>query len=188
MVNIYELEKIKSLRRKLNLTQNQLAKLAGVSQSLIAKVESKMVDPAYSKVIAIFHALEHELNKGDRQKSARDIMTKQLITASPRDKLDKLMEIMKKYNISQLPVLQNGKCVGSVSENEFIDWITKYGNKLSTVTVSEVMEAGFPTLPPDAQLSTITELLRLYKAILVEAKGETIGIITKADLIKAIRH
>ncbi|MFH1520494.1 MAG: CBS domain-containing protein [Candidatus Micrarchaeota archaeon] len=188
MVKIRELEKIKSLRKKLDLTQKQLAKLAGVSQSLIAKIESNRVDPAYSKVIAIFYALEQELSKGDSQKTAKDIMTKQIITATPNDKLNKIMEIMKKYNISQLPVLQNGKCIGSVSENEFIDWITKYGNSLGKVHVNEVMEMSFPTIPPNAKLSTITELLKLYKAILVETKGTPIGIITKADLIKAIKH
>ncbi|MDO8554616.1 MAG: CBS domain-containing protein [Candidatus Micrarchaeota archaeon] len=187
MINIFELEKIKSLRKKLDLTQKQLAKLAGVSQSLIAKIESNRVDPAYSKVIAIFQALEHELSKGDGAKKAKEIMTKHLLLAKPDDKLDKLMEIMREEGISQLPVIQNGKCIGSLSDGEFVDWLTKYGKNIGKVSAREVMEASFPSIPPEAELGVITELLRFYKAILVEEKGEIKGIITKADLIKTLK-
>ncbi len=185
---MYELDKIKSLRKKLNLTQKQLAKLAGVSQSLIAKIESNRVDPAYSKVIAIFQALEHELSKGDGQKTAKEIMTKHLIPARPEDKLDKLMVIMREKGISQLPVIQNGKCIGNISDSEFVDWITKYGKNIGKISAREVMEEGFPSVPPEAELGVITELLRFYKAILVEQNGEIKGIITKADLIKTLRN
>ena len=58
----FDVKSIGSLRRKLNLTQKQLAKLSGVSQSLIAKIESNRIDPSYSKVVSIFHALENEMN------------------------------------------------------------------------------------------------------------------------------
>ena len=42
---ITELREIKELRKKFGLTQTDLAELAGVSQSLIAKLESNMIDP-----------------------------------------------------------------------------------------------------------------------------------------------
>lgn len=184
---MYDLEKIKSLRKKLNLTQKQLAKLAGVSQSLIAKIESNRIDPAYSKVIAIFQALEHELSKGDNAKKAKEIMTRHLLLAKPDDRLDKLMELMREKGISQLPVIQNGKCIGSISDSEFVDWLTKYGKGIGKISAREVMEGSFPSVPPKAELNIITELLRFYKAILVEEKGEIQGIITKADLIKTLK-
>ncbi|MBU4502216.1 MAG: helix-turn-helix domain-containing protein, partial [Nanoarchaeota archaeon] len=48
------LEEIKIRRNKIGLTQTQLARLAGVSQSLIAKIESKKIDPTFSKTKSIF--------------------------------------------------------------------------------------------------------------------------------------
>ncbi|MDH5420035.1 MAG: helix-turn-helix domain-containing protein, partial [Candidatus Bathyarchaeota archaeon] len=52
------LEEVAKKRRILGLTQKQLAKLAGVSQSLIAKLESRKIDPSYTKVKAIFDVIE----------------------------------------------------------------------------------------------------------------------------------
>jgi len=52
------LEEIPRKRRELGLTQSKLAILAGVSQSIIAKIESGSVDPSYSVVARILAALE----------------------------------------------------------------------------------------------------------------------------------
>ncbi|MEM2547192.1 MAG: helix-turn-helix domain-containing protein, partial [Candidatus Bathyarchaeia archaeon] len=52
------LDEIAKRRKLLGLTQKQLAKIAGVSQSFVAKVESGKIDPSYSKVKAIFDVLE----------------------------------------------------------------------------------------------------------------------------------
>ena len=54
---VVELEEIKEIRKKLGLTQSDLAKRAGVSQSLIAKVESGRLDPAYSNAQKLINAL-----------------------------------------------------------------------------------------------------------------------------------
>ena len=46
------LQEIKHLRKKFNLTQGELAKLAGVSQSLIAKIESNKINPTFTNSVA----------------------------------------------------------------------------------------------------------------------------------------
>ena len=67
VITIQDIEKIQEIRKKLNLTQTELSKLAGVSQSLIAKLESGHIDPAYSKVKAIFEALDNQINKDQKE-------------------------------------------------------------------------------------------------------------------------
>ncbi len=52
------IEEIANKRRLLGLKQAQLAKAAGVSQSLIAKLESGKIDSSYMKVKTIFDTLE----------------------------------------------------------------------------------------------------------------------------------
>jgi predicted transcriptional regulator len=179
---------IKETRRKLGLTQKQLAHLAGVSQSLIAKIEAQRIDPAYSKVQAIFQALDDQMHKTQRVVLAKQIMTKPLLAAGPQETLEKAIDLMRKKAISQLPVLERGHSIGSISDEKFVDWMEKYGDRISRVHVREAMDESFPVVPSSARLEVITSLLRHYKAVLVK-EGETIqGIITKADLIKVIGH
>ena len=115
-------------------------------------------------------------------------MAKNIKTVNPEDKLDRVMEIMRENAISQVPVLKEGKPIGSVSDNNFVDWITKYGNKISKVSVKEVMEESFPTIPQTSDIEVVTELLKFYKALLVKEQGEITGIITKSDLLKAMKY
>ena len=52
---IAEITEIKIMRKRHGLTQTQLAKLSGVSQSLIAKLEAGIIDPSYSNVKKMKH-------------------------------------------------------------------------------------------------------------------------------------
>lgn len=183
-----DIGKIGDLRRKLGLTQNELARLSGTSQSLIAKIESGRIDPSYSKVRAIFNALEQQLHLDRSTLCARDIMTRQVISASPSDALLEAMRRMKGAAISQLPVLKGGKAVGSINDDQFMELISKYGNRMEKVRVADAMEERFPAIPESSSMEAIIELLRFYKAILVEKDGGIAGIITKADLIKSMRR
>ena len=74
----YELEEIKKIRKKLGMTQTELANRAGVSQSLIAKIESGRIDPTYTKTKKIFAALS-ELEKKEEIK-AEQLMTAKIIS------------------------------------------------------------------------------------------------------------
>ena len=181
------IEKIGEIRRVLGLTQSELAKLSGVSQSLIAKIESGKIDPAYSKVIAIFEALENRKKQHREGRKAKEIMTHGIIGVAPTDTLEKAMKIMRSKDISQLPVIEQGIPVGSISDSMFAGWIEKYREKAGKVAVTEVMESGFPSVPENAEMELVTSMLKFYKAVLVKNGSKVSGIITRADLIKAMK-
>ncbi len=186
-MGLLEIETIGRTRRQLGLTQTELAKLAGVSQSLIAKIESGRVDPAYSKARQIFDALESEISQSDGAKNAKDIMCTHVLSLSPDDKLGKAMKFMKEKGFSQIPVLEGNVNVGSISDDLLIDIVSKHGKDASAIKVKDIMREGFPILPADANLDSVTGLLRFYKAVLIKKGAKFSGIITKADLIKAIK-
>ena len=181
-----DLERIKNLRKQLNLTQKQLANLAGVSQSLIAKIESGNIDPAYSKFVALSKALEAESKRKTNSLKASDIMNPSLISVSPQDKLKKVFRLMRERGISQIPVFNNNLCVGSVADKMLSEWIEKYGDKLSEIDVGAVMGEAYPTIPSDASSEVISNMLRFYRAILVINGEKSVGIITRADLLKSM--
>jgi predicted transcriptional regulator len=172
------------MRKQLGLTQKDLAKLAGVSQSLIAKIESNRIDPAYSKVVQIVVALESQLNQS--KKTVGQIMTSQIISIKPSDSVFHAIELMRSKDISQLPVFEGGSCIGSVSDRSVIDLISKNSDSLKSTKVREIMDDAYPSVPPSAYVETVSELMKHYRAVLVEKNGKSIGIVTKADLLKAV--
>ncbi len=179
-----EISRISKLRKQIGFTQKQLADLSGVSQSLIAKIESGKIDPAYSKVIQILSALEGVQNRS--KKMAADIMTSNILSVSPSDPLQKAISLMRSRNISQLPVLKDGKCIGSISDSLILDLLSDKTKNFKSINVGEVMRESFPVIPSKSIVDAVTDLLHHYSAVLVEKDGNLSGIITKADLFKAI--
>ena len=113
------LSDIRRLRKKYNLAQKDLARESGVSQSLIAKIESGTVEPSYSKAINLFQVLEQHQNKLETK--AGEVMTKKVITVSKQDSLEQVIKLMKKHNISQIPVLEHSLVCGLVTENAILE-------------------------------------------------------------------
>ncbi len=181
---MYGIERIGKTRKQLGMTQKQLAAMAGVSQSLIAKIESGKIDPAYSKVMQITAALEREQNRG--KKTAGQIMSQHIVSVSPSDPIKKAISLMRGRDISQLPVSEDGKCVGSLSDSMIVDLMASRGSEVSTLRVGQVMSDSYPVIPASSFVEVAVKLLHHYRAVLVEKNGKLAGIITKADLLKAI--
>jgi predicted transcriptional regulator len=186
MLHVQSLETVAQRRRALGLTQSELARLSGVSQSYIAKLEAKNIEPSYAKVQAIFEALS-ELEQG-RETKAGEIMTENLLSVSPGDPIQKAVNLIWEHSISQLPVLAEGVSIGSITERHLIDNILvgRQNNNLRDRLVSEVMGDPFPLLGEDTPVSLIADMLKIYPAVLVQRKGKVVGIITKADLLKKL--
>src|SRR3990167_7882340 len=110
-----ELQNIKKMRMALGLTQHQFAKQAGVSQSLVAKIEAGRVDPTYSKVKQIEEALH--LLSSKKEVPLEEIMTKKIITLKPSEKAAEAVKLMNSKNISQIPVVEGNNVIGLVSES-----------------------------------------------------------------------
>jgi len=179
-----ELSEIPKRRRMLGLTQRELARLAGVSQSLIAKLESGRVNPSYTKVKAIFDALERLQVR--REVRAGEICHSEVVGVQKDEPVSKAVQLMRRFGYSQLPVFDGGRPIGSISEKTILRQILdgKSLRQISTLPVRDVMDEEFPQVGEDAPLSLISNLLHVYPAVLVTRRGRVTGIITKADLLK----
>src|SRR3989344_7110106 len=115
------LEEIKNLRKKFNLNQKELAERAGVSQSLIAKIEAGKIDPSYSKAQQILTALNELREK--KEIKAKELMNHHVAFAQYNDSIKESIKKMKHKGISQMPVMQQGKVCGIISESAIIQKI-----------------------------------------------------------------
>jgi len=178
---MFELEEIKRRRKRLGLTQKELAELVGVSQSLIAKIESGKTDPKLSLVKKIFEVLDELEGKTFR---AKDVMTTPVIFVSPDTPIEDVVEIMRKRGISQMPVVENGKLIGCITEGSILRAMISRGRKLKA---KDCLSGSFPIVNPDESIDPIMNLLLEHPAVLVVDRGELIGIITKQDVMKVMK-
>jgi len=181
---IDELKKIKQVRQKLGLSQTQLAELAGVSQSLITKIERGRIEPSYSIVKKIILVLDERLAYTQKEIIAKDICTKKIAFIKSNDTIDNVIKMMNKHAISQIPVLKGNTIVGSISEETFIKNYSKIKSK--KMRVQDIMDEPFPTISEDTPISLIRNILKTYSAIILTKKGKLTGIITKADVLKRL--
>jgi len=106
-----------------------------------------------------------------------------LITVSPSTTLSEALEIMQKYGISQLPVLDGGRAVGSLQESSFLKLVWD-GLDFRNQQVNAVMGQPLPTLDWGTE---VTEAYRLLlsgtNALLVTQDGVPTSVLTRIDLI-----
>ena len=112
------LEEISRLRRKYQLTQKELSKRSGVSQSLIAKIEAGKIDPSYSKAQKILGALQNLGNSTELK--ARELMSTKIFFCKSSDEVKDIIRLMKTKEISQVPVFSGEKVVGIITEGTII--------------------------------------------------------------------
>ena len=173
----YELEEIKTIRKKLGITQAELANRANVSQSLIAKIESGRIDPTYTKTKKIFAALSELENKEEIK--AEQLMTGRIVGVSSGTSIKEAIVKMKKFQISQLPVIDGSKLVGLVSESTILDALLK--SKASQV--KEIMQDAPPMVSKTTSIQVVSNLLKHFPLVAVSEHGRLIGLVTKSDLL-----
>lgn len=181
---MYQLQEIRHIRRKLGITQARLAEISGVSQSLIAKIESGKVDPAYTRAIKIFDSLDQYSTGGG--KKASDIMVEDLVTVSERETVAEAVRLMNERSISQLPVVRGNEIVGSISDGLLVGKVAA-GTDVNGILgkrVSEIMDEPFPTVSTTAPVELVAKILSYYNAVLVYRQGGRPGIITRSDLLR----
>jgi predicted transcriptional regulator len=181
-------EELRNLRRRFRLTQKELAQKAGVSQSLIARIENKTVDPRLSTVRRIFNAITSIQSE---RKKAKDVMHSPVVTIDAMDTIKSAITLMKKYAISQLPVLRENKIIGSIQESTLLDKLvdSKDSDRFFSNSVYNIMEKSFPVVEPNADVNYVVNVLsRENSAVLVIDNKKIAGIITKIDLLLPPTH
>jgi predicted transcriptional regulator len=101
---------------------------------------------------------------------------------APSDKLADALAKMDELGLTQIPVLEDGRPVGSLRENRVLAKVVR-NRDLISAQVSEVMEASFPTVDVDESSNEVTRRLQTSPAVLVEEYGRIVGIITRHDVL-----
>ena len=108
---------------------------------------------------------------------------RQLVTVSPKTSVAKAIDLLQATGISQLPVLQDGKPVGSIQEVTLARILHDLSDP-DKVTVGEVMARVIPQLETTVHLDEAYRLLLAGNTgVLGVNDGKVVDIITRIDLI-----
>jgi tRNA nucleotidyltransferase (CCA-adding enzyme) len=113
---------------------------------------------------------------------AEHLMTSPAITADINATIGEAEEVMVKYNINSMPVMDDGKVAGVINR-QFLEKAIFHG--LRTQSMREFLNPDFTTVEPTATLVDIqTYLVEHQQRILpVVQDGKLIGVITRRDLL-----
>src|SRR5262245_38144435 len=116
----------------------------------------------------------------------RALPRREIIALDLNDKLGRATELFKEHGISQMPVLDQGKLAGILTESDLLRHLVS-GRATNDTIVAEVMERKVATVALHAGSG---ELPRIFErgevAIVVDDQRSVLGILTKLDLIELL--
>lgn len=128
----------------------------------------------------------------------RDWMSTNVITVQPKDNMQKAIDLSMEYKISMLPVLDNGKLVGVVTDRDLKRAAPSHVALLEVkqilyhvrrVEVEAIMTRTPITVRDDATAEEVAQLL-LKNSIsgcpVMDSENRVMGVVTKNDLFKAM--
>jgi predicted transcriptional regulator len=181
-----ELKEIRERRLRLRMSQRDLAKNLGVSQSLIAKIERSKVSPSYSLVRKVFAYLDslHTANAG----RAVEIASRPVAHVQSEDAVQKAVRILQSTGYKQLPVREGEVWAGCIYERTISRHLVETNDPRSVLRrqVGQIMDEALPHAAEDTPITALIPLLQQSQAVLVTRKGRVTGVITNTDLLKLI--
>ncbi|MET0464339.1 MAG: pyridoxal-phosphate dependent enzyme [Chitinophagaceae bacterium] len=112
--------------------------------------------------------------------------TKRLITIEPQKTVAEAVELMKKYDIEQIPVMNSEGPVGSISESGLFQKVF-HNPEIKSSKVEDVLEPTLPIVTFDTPVEKLSPLINKGNgAILSKDEAGNYHIITKYDILQAL--
>lgn len=108
-----------------------------------------------------------------------------IVSIDPITTVRKALDLLRENDISQLPVLDRGKSVGSVQDHDLMSTVMERTTLVDS-PVSSIMGPSFPTMNIDSQIEDVIRLMTSKKnpAVLIEDEQRVTGILTRYDVIE----
>ncbi len=105
-----------------------------------------------------------------------------LVSASPDELIGEALARLEQYNISQMPVIEDNKSVGSISEAEIMSKIID-NPQIIEKPVKDIMDKAYPVIDESEDIRHGIQELKKSPALIVSQYGRIIGILTRIDVL-----
>ncbi len=119
-------------------------------------------------------------------KTARDIMSKAIVSIQPDSSVQDAMEMILECGVSGLPVIEDGQLVGIISETDLC--MLGAGSQQSTLSVRDTMTRVVSTVAIDTPIEKISEMLmsKNIRRVPVTDGDQVVGIVSRRDIVRAM--
>jgi len=119
---------------------------------------------------------------------AKDILAKKLkkdfISINPDTAIQEVLRLMRDFDISQIPVMENEEWVGTVGEQQVISALSE--NHTHNSSVRDIMAPALPIVNEDVTVSQLSKIISRQKpAVIVKKTAGDYQIISQYDLIQS---
>ena len=143
--------------------------------------------------------------------NASEIMTTPVVTIGPDSQVREIAALLLKHRISGVPVVEDGRLVGFVSEGDLLHrqeigterparaeswWLRLLGGEATPADyvksharrARDIMTPGAISVGPDTPVPKVAALLdkRRIKRVMVVSDGKLVGIVSRANLVQAL--
>jgi CBS domain-containing protein len=120
----------------------------------------------------------------------KDVMTKNVMTIESSELVKNAVEIMAKYDIGCLVVVNEGKPVGIVTERDMLKRVLLQFRDPRVARVEDIMSTPLIASNPENELNEAVRLMneRRIKKLPVVKDGLLIGLITMTDVVRSIGY
>lgn len=121
-------------------------------------------------------------------KKCSDVMTRDLVTASPNDTVVEVAQLMKKEDIGPILIVENEETktlVGIVTDRDLVMKVIAEGQDAKSTRVGDVMSKKLVTCRPGDDIETAMKAMAQYqlrRIPVVEENMQLVGIISQADV------
>lgn len=156
--------------------------------TLLCDTGNKYLSKMYNDYWMMEQGFISRAHYGDlRDLIARPHEEKATITVTPHDPLIKAYQRMKQHEVSQLPVLEQGHCVGILDEYDLLAAIAKDKSRFND-PVESAMSRQLTTVQFSAPVAALMPVFeKSYVPIIVDGE-RFLGVITKMDMINYLRR
>ena len=143
---------------------------------------SKMFDDEWMREMGFLESAWSETRASDILGSKA---VQEIYTAKLQDRLIEVVARMKKYDISQLPVVgSEGKLIGMVSEVDLLNHLITNDHKHDpSETIENITRAEVASVAPDMPLESLMSIFVNGQVAVVVSDNKPLGILTKIDLL-----
>jgi CBS domain-containing protein len=120
-----------------------------------------------------------------------EVMTKKVISVDKDVSLKRVLDLMEKHDITKIPVVEEKKLIGVVTDNTIALKLGSFRKRdvtASRLHASSVTEKNVDVVSPDTKIQHVLQKVGApgLTMLPVVEKGKLVGVLTKADLLPLV--